>query len=87
MQIFTTIQVLALLTTGVLAMPSTNEARDSVLEARCVANLPACNGGHIVGQTFCRCDGQKETCDLWTCPGGNNNVMVCGQAGTGCVWI
>lgn len=34
MKFITTIGVLALLTTGVLAMPSDFEARDSVLEAR-----------------------------------------------------
>ncbi|XMA10056.1 hypothetical protein WAI453_002847 [Rhynchosporium graminicola] len=89
MQFFTTIQLFALLATGVLAMPGTTEARDSVLEQRadCSRILPACNGGKIAGQTNCRCRGQKETCDLWTCPGGAPNVMVCGQAGTGCVWV
>ncbi|CZT04992.1 uncharacterized protein RAG0_11229 [Rhynchosporium agropyri] len=34
MQFFTTIQLFALLATGVLAMPGTTEARDSVLEQR-----------------------------------------------------
>ncbi|EGO60029.1 hypothetical protein NEUTE1DRAFT_61970 [Neurospora tetrasperma FGSC 2508] len=92
MQFFTTIQALALLATGALAMPNNIEAADlaaRTLEARVNCNqiLPACNGGHVVGQTNCRCKGQKETCDLWTCPGGSPNVMVCGQAGTGCVWV
>ncbi|KAJ4352800.1 hypothetical protein N0V85_009634 [Neurospora sp. IMI 360204] len=92
MQFFTTIQALALLATGALAMPNNIEAADlaaRTLEARvnCGQILPACNGGHVVGQTNCRCSGQKETCDLWTCPGGAPNVMVCGQAGTGCVWV
>ena len=37
--------------------------------------MPACNGGQVKGQTNCRCKGQKETCDLWTCPGGAPNVV------------
>ncbi|KAM3072611.1 hypothetical protein ACMFMF_006951 [Clarireedia jacksonii] len=95
---FLSIPIIALLATSVIAMPNTFEARDAEagqLEARanCGQILPACNGGSVVGQTNCRCNGQKETCDLWHCPGGAPNVnsfhvqMVCGQAGTGCVWI
>ncbi|THV44553.1 hypothetical protein BGAL_0618g00020 [Botrytis galanthina] len=90
MQFF--VPLFALLATSVLAIPNTFETRDAEagqLEARvnCGQILPACNGGNVVGQTNCRCSGQKETCDLWHCPGGAPNVMVCGQAGTGCVWI
>ncbi|QSZ33206.1 hypothetical protein DSL72_002792 [Monilinia vaccinii-corymbosi] len=90
---FLAIPVFTLLATGVLAIPSNPEAPEldtrAELEARanCKNILPACNGGHVTGHTNCRCKGQKETCDLWSCPGGAPNVMVCGQAGTGCVWI
>ncbi|KAK5659050.1 hypothetical protein OQA88_1137 [Cercophora sp. LCS_1] len=85
---FSTLPVLALFAIGALAMPSNVEVIKS-LEARadCGFILPACNGGRVVGQTNCRCPGQKATCDLWSCPGGAPNVMVCGQQGTGCVWI
>ncbi|KAK2074880.1 hypothetical protein P8C59_009051 [Phyllachora maydis] len=84
---FSAIPILALLATSVFAMPSQPKA--GVLEARVDCNdiLPACSGGSVVGQTNCRCSGQAETCDLWHCPGGAPNVMVCGQRGTGCVWI
>ncbi|PQE26735.1 signal peptide-containing protein [Rutstroemia sp. NJR-2017a BVV2] len=79
-------------------MPNSFEAREAEpgqLEARvnCGQILPACNGGSVVGQTNCRCQGQVERCDLWSCPGGSPNVnffhvqMVCGQEGSGCVWI
>ncbi|KAJ0103945.1 signal peptide-containing protein [Diaporthe amygdali] len=85
---FFTIPVLALFAAGTLAMPNNLESSHS-LEARvdCGQILPACNGGSVVGQTNCRCSGQAETCDLWSCPGSSPNVMVCGQRGTGCVWI
>lgn len=80
MQFFATLQALALLATGALAMPNNMEAADlaaRTLEARvdCSRILPACNGGRVVGQTNCRCRGQKETCDLWTCPGGAPNTV------------
>ena len=70
----------ALLATSALAMPNTFETRDveaGQLEARanCGQILPACNGGNVVGQTNCRCKGQKETCDLWHCPGDAPNVV------------
>lgn len=123
---FSIIPVLAFLAAGAFAMPSEPvEARSGELEARvnCGQILPACAGGSVRGQTNCRCSGQAETCDLWTCPGGPPNVvsfspkpvlfpgylpqfilqkkekredkadmtiysqMVCGQRGTGCVWI
>jgi hypothetical protein len=77
---FLSIPVFALLATSVLAMPNSFEARDAEagqLEARadCKNILPACNGGHISGQTNCRCPGQVEKCDVWTCPGGAPNVV------------
>ncbi|KAK1957314.1 hypothetical protein LZ32DRAFT_610562 [Colletotrichum eremochloae] len=83
---FFAIPVLALFAAGTLALPNDLETR-STIEARVNCNqiLPACNGGHVVGQTNCRCSGQVERCDVWTCPG--DSVMVCGQRGTGCVWI
>ncbi|KAK7911772.1 hypothetical protein PG985_014253 [Apiospora marii] len=85
---FTTVSVIAFLAAGALAMPN-QPAGEQAIKARCEANLPACNGGHVVGQTNCRCQGQVETCDLWSCPGGGNpnTAMVCGQQGSGCVWI
>ncbi|RYP74142.1 hypothetical protein DL771_003200 [Monosporascus sp. 5C6A] len=89
---FAIVQTIVLFAAGAIAMPSNMEAGD--LEARniearvdCGRILPACNGGRVVGQTNCRCPGQAETCDLWHCPGGAPNVMVCGQRSTGCVWI
>ncbi|KAK3680652.1 hypothetical protein B0T22DRAFT_485879 [Podospora appendiculata] len=62
-------------------------ARILDVRANCRQILPACYGGHVIGQTNCRCPGQVERCDVWTCPGGSPNTMVCGQSGTGCVWI
>ncbi|PKS11741.1 hypothetical protein jhhlp_001729 [Lomentospora prolificans] len=90
---FTIVQAITLFAASAIAMPSNAqagsvEARSIEARADCSRILPACNGGRVVGQTNCRCPGQKETCDLWSCPGsGENTVMVCGQAGTGCVWI
>lgn len=75
---FFSIQVLALLATAVVAMPSSPEARAlEQLEQRadCGQVLPACNGGTVSGQTDCRCKGQNAPCDLWTCPGGAPNVV------------
>lgn len=69
---FFAIPALALLATGVLAMPNEFQPR-----ADCSRILPACNGGKVVGQTNCRCPGQKETCDLWTCPGEAPNAVSC----------
>ena len=70
---------LSLFAVGALAMPSSNnveaEARSLGSRADCGSILPACNGGGVVGQTNCRCPGQKETCDLWHCPGGGPNVV------------
>lgn len=68
---FTTVSAIAFLAAGALAMPNA-AAGEQNIQARCEANLPACSGGHVVGQTNCRCQGQVETCDLWTCPGGGN---------------
>ncbi|KAH8894337.1 hypothetical protein GQ53DRAFT_780361 [Thozetella sp. PMI_491] len=84
---FFAVPILALLATGAIAMPSDLETRELQARVNCREILPACAGGHISGQTNCRCPGQRETCDLWTCPGAPPNVMVCGQAGSGCVWI
>ncbi|EGP87048.1 unnamed protein product [Zymoseptoria tritici ST99CH_1A5] len=81
MNFFTT-TLIALFAAGALAAPAELEAR-----ADCGVILPACNGGNIVGKTDCRCNGQVAPCDLWQCPGTTNNVMACGQEGTGCVWL
>ncbi|KAI1264542.1 hypothetical protein F5Y18DRAFT_427671 [Xylariaceae sp. FL1019] len=85
---FLAVPVMALLATGTIAVPSASSS-SSKLEARVDCNniVPACNGGSVVGQTDCRCPGQVSACDLWSCPGGPPNVMVCGQEGSGCAWI
>ncbi|PQE23398.1 signal peptide-containing protein [Rutstroemia sp. NJR-2017a WRK4] len=95
---FFAVQIIALLATGALALPS--QVETSQLEVRddlppCTNTLPACNGGTLVKQwgTNCRCSGmhptnaEKNTCDVWVCPGTHNNVAVCGADGTGCMWI
>ncbi|KAH0428832.1 hypothetical protein CcaCcLH18_08819 [Colletotrichum camelliae] len=85
---FFTIPVLAIFAAGAIAMPNGwVETRDLEARVDCSQILPACNGGKVVGQTNCRCSGQISACDLWTCPGGAPNAMVCGQEGSGCVWI
>ncbi|KAK2030361.1 hypothetical protein LX32DRAFT_559044 [Colletotrichum zoysiae] len=84
---FFAIPVLALFAAGTLALPNDLEARAIEARVNCGQILPACNGGRVVGQTNCRCSGQVSTCDLWSCPGPSPNVMVCGQQGSGCVWI
>lgn len=67
---FTTVSAI-FFAAGALAVPNPL-AGENTLQARCSANLPACSGGSVVGQTNCRCDGQIPTCDLWSCPGGGN---------------
>lgn len=77
---FFTIPVVAILATVAMAMPSPSENLD--VEARgletrqnCGFIVPACNGGRVVAQTNCRCQGQVERCDLWSCPGGPPNTV------------
>jgi len=80
---FSTLPILALFAMGALAAPAANtnvvedavEARSLEPRVNCGQILPACFGGRVVGQTNCRCKGQKETCDLWTCPGGAPNTV------------
>ncbi|KAI0150608.1 hypothetical protein GGR57DRAFT_504265 [Xylariaceae sp. FL1272] len=85
---FSAIPVMALVATGTVALPGTSSSSaELVARVDCSNILPACNGGKVVGTTNCRCPGQQATCDLWSCPGGPPNVMVCGQEGTGCVWV
>ncbi|CCD51136.1 putative signal peptide-containing protein [Botrytis cinerea BcDW1] len=94
---FTTITfpVLALFFTNTLAMPSSPNtvslaSRGNSCYASCSCSnvVPSCQGAKVVGQTSCRCDGQAGTCDLVLCPGTSlKNVLVCGQDGTGCVWL
>lgn len=83
---FSTLSLLAFFAAGAFAAPSVVAPADidadvldarGALEARANCNqiLPACFGGRVQGQTNCRCKGQKETCDLWTCPGGAPNVV------------
>ncbi|KAH8777328.1 hypothetical protein F5883DRAFT_695646 [Diaporthe sp. PMI_573] len=82
---FFTISFLTFLATGALAMPTDPQTNPLEARADCGQILPACNGGTISGQTDCRCPGQVSSCDVWNCPG--DDVMVCGQDGSGCVWI
>ncbi|KAF7531579.1 hypothetical protein G7054_g8740 [Neopestalotiopsis clavispora] len=85
---FFAIPTIALLATSALAAPTDGASHNIEARDQCDTILPACFGGSVVGQTNCRCPGQKETCDLWSCPGtGANTAMVCGQAGTGCIFI
>ncbi|CAD6448845.1 1fb9f75a-592e-4197-aa15-89d85e07b508 [Sclerotinia trifoliorum] len=85
---FFTLPIITLLFTSVLAVPTDLESRDLESRANCYKILPACQGGSVSGQTDCRCKGQVGACDVMVCPGsGSNTVMVCGQSGTGCVWI
>lgn len=75
---FSSLHVLAIFAVGTFAMPNNFETRD-LLENRggCKADKPACNGGHVAGKTNCRCKGQVEPCDLWTCPSSNGvNAVV-----------
>lgn len=67
---FIAIEFFALLASIAMAAPSPLERRQN-----CGQIEPACFGGSVVGQTNCRCPGQVETCDLWTCPGGLPNVV------------
>ncbi|APA12744.1 hypothetical protein SS1G_08163 [Sclerotinia sclerotiorum 1980 UF-70] len=85
---FFTLPIITLLFTSVLAIPTDLESRDLEARVNCKNILPACQGGTVSGQTNCRCSGQVGTCDVMNCPGGGSKtVMVCGQSGTGCVWI
>jgi len=72
---FLNFSFLAVFVAGVLATPAEYDTRDLETRADCSRILPACNGGKISGQTNCRCRGQKETCDVWNCPGGAPNVV------------
>ncbi|PLW53946.1 hypothetical protein PCANC_03750 [Puccinia coronata f. sp. avenae] len=82
----TAVSILAILATLSAAIAS--DAHHGLhARADCGNIVPACNGGSIHGQTDCRCRGQQERCDLWSCPGVSTGAMVCGQAGTGCVFI
>ncbi|KAF5869487.1 putative signal peptide-containing protein [Botrytis fragariae] len=90
-----TFPILALFLTNTLAMPSSPNT--NVLDSRsdscysscsCGTVVPACLGAKVVGQTKCRCDGQAGTCDVVMCPDLSlKQVLVCGQEGTGCVWV
>lgn len=80
MQFYTIVSSLALLATGVLAVPAeqtfeTFEVRVREAAVNCNQILPACYNGHVIGQTNCRCNGQHSNCDLWTCPGSQPNTV------------
>jgi len=72
---FSALPILALFAMGAFAAPTEVETRDLEARQNCGQILPACFGGTLVTQTNCRCPGQKETCDLWTCPGNGRNVV------------
>lgn len=38
-----------------------------LIEARCTANLPNCQGASYVGDDNCKCTGQKAPCGNWKC--------------------
>lgn len=75
---FSTLSAIALFTVGALAVPAADVESRNIIEARvdCGRIVPACAGGNIVGQTNCRCKGQRGPCDVWTCPGGDPNVNL-----------
>jgi len=78
---FRTLPFIALFVAGALASPTEYATHDLEARADCSRILPACNGGHVTGQTNCRCRGQKETCDVWQCPGNGANTVVSLAAG------
>ncbi|KAF7894819.1 hypothetical protein EAF00_006633 [Botryotinia globosa] len=92
-----TFPLLTLFLTNTLAMPSSPNT--NILDSRsnscyedtacsCGIINTICNGGNVVGQTRCRCPGQDGRCDVVMCKDyALNQVMVCGQSGTGCVYI
>ncbi|EPE35658.1 hypothetical protein GLAREA_11358 [Glarea lozoyensis ATCC 20868] len=91
MQFFTTIQILALLTTSALAGTISPNARNALMErGGCEGNMPLCANSKYVGTTKCRCEGQKGTCEAWYCGENVNdgiNIMSCGGENTGCAWL
>lgn len=75
MQFLNAIQLLSLFAAGTLATPADFESRNLEARVDCSRILPACNGGHVTGQTDCRCKGQRGRCDVWQCPGSGPNVV------------
>ncbi|KAH9464918.1 hypothetical protein MJO29_001409 [Puccinia striiformis f. sp. tritici] len=84
---FINLSIFAILAAFSAATPTANSVHQLERRQNCGNILPACFGGSVVGQTNCRCPGQVERCDLWTCPGPSTGSMVCGQQGSGCVFI
>ncbi|KAF7911694.1 uncharacterized protein EAE98_008980 [Botrytis deweyae] len=90
-----TFPLLALFLTNTLAMPSSpntntldSRGNDCATSCSCGNVVGFCNNGKVVGQTNCRCFGQSGDCDVVMCPEmAYKQVLVCGQKGTGCVWI
>ncbi|OAV97261.1 hypothetical protein PTTG_07625 [Puccinia triticina 1-1 BBBD Race 1] len=84
----TTLSIFAMLNAFSAATPAADFLQHLDRRAvNCGSIVPACFGGTIVGQTDCRCKGQVERCDLWTCPDASTKTMVCGQNRSGCVYI
>ncbi|KAF7946779.1 hypothetical protein EAE96_009762 [Botrytis aclada] len=89
-----TLPLLALFLTNTLAMPSSPNTNSLASRGDCYSSctcsniVGACQGAKVVGQTKCRCDGQRGTCDVVMCPEYSlKQVLVCGQEGSGCVWV
>ncbi|RYP24608.1 hypothetical protein DL765_000434 [Monosporascus sp. GIB2] len=88
----TSFSLLALCAAGAFALPEPVadmvERDPGHLEARCVANLPNCQGASYVGDDNCHCDGQKAPCGNWKCGwNGPRSILNCGSQGSGCTWI
>ncbi|KAK4031251.1 hypothetical protein C8A01DRAFT_42270 [Parachaetomium inaequale] len=97
MQLTNIISLLALIAAGASALPEpvANMAEDIVerdsgnlIEARCKANLPNCQGASYIGDDKCKCQGQIAPCGNWKCGwNGPKSILNCGSKGSGCQWI
>ncbi|RKU43150.1 hypothetical protein DL546_002427 [Coniochaeta pulveracea] len=87
--------VLALSAAGAFALPEPVKDNNMVerdpgnlIEARCTANLPNCQGASYVGDDNCKCKGQIAPCGNWKCGwSGPKSILNCGSQGSGCQWI
>ncbi|KAF7904893.1 uncharacterized protein EAF01_005415 [Botrytis porri] len=92
-----TFPLLALFLTNTLAMPSSPNPNTNPLETRsndcatscsCGTVVPAPKGFNVVGKTKCRCYGQVGDCDLLLGETVDyKQLLICGQDGSGCVWV
>ncbi|KAF7511658.1 hypothetical protein GJ744_003821 [Endocarpon pusillum] len=84
--------ILSFLTVAALAVavPQPEAEADvdvGLLEKRvdCGKIVAVCASGTFIQKTGCQCGVQKPSCDLWACPNGKR--QVCGQQGSGCVYV